>query len=121
MKALKIDHIGIAVLGLELGGIEVVEDQKVKVAFIPCGDSEVELLEATLPESSIAKFIETKGEGLQHIAYKVENIEEALSQLKEKGVRLIDETPRYGAGGAKIAFIHPKATGGVLVELCERA
>lgn len=134
MKTLKIDHIGIAVknieeslklytdiLGMELGGTEVVEEQKVKVAFIPCGDSEIELLEATSPESPIAKFIENKGEGLQHIAYRVENIEKALAELKEKGVRLIDETPRYGAGGSKIAFIHPKATGGVLVELSERA
>jgi methylmalonyl-CoA/ethylmalonyl-CoA epimerase len=134
MKTLKIDHIGIAVksieeslklytdiLGMELGGMEVVEEQKVKVAFIPCGDSEVELLEATSPDSPIAKFIENKGEGLQHIAYRVENIEVALAELKERGVRLIDETPRYGAGGAKIAFIHPKATGGVLVELSQRS
>ncbi len=129
----KIDHIGIAVknledslkfyqdtLGLELAGVEVVEEQKVRVAFLPIGDTEVELLESTDPEGPIAKFIEKKGEGIQHIAYKVENIEEAIKEMEEKGVRMIDKTPRYGAGGAKIAFCHPKSTKGVLVELCQR-
>ncbi|MGB9814297.1 MAG: methylmalonyl-CoA epimerase [Thermovenabulum sp.] len=133
MKTLKIDHIGIAVkdleeakkvytdlLGLEVHGEEVVEEQKVKVVFIPVGDSEVELLESTDPEGPIAKFIEKNGEGIQHIAFRVDDIEKALEELKQKGVRLIDEKPRYGAGGAKIAFIHPKATKGVLIELCER-
>lgn len=133
MKVLKVDHIGIAVknleesikfytnvLGLEATGTEVITDQKVKVAFLPCGGSELELLESTAPEGSIAKFIEKNGEGIQHIALQVDNIEEALSALKEKGVRLIDEKPRYGAGGAKIAFLHPKATQGVLLELSER-
>ncbi|ADL07955.1 methylmalonyl-CoA epimerase [Thermosediminibacter oceani] len=133
MKTLKIDHIGIAVksieeaskiytelLGLEMHGVEEVAEQKVKVAFIPVGESEVELLESTDPEGPIARFIEKNGEGIQHIAFRVDDIEKALEELKQKGVRLIDEKPRYGAGGAKIAFIHPKATKGVLIELCER-
>lgn len=132
-KVLKVDHIGIAVkdleaakkfytdvLGMTAQGEEVVEQQKVKVCFIPSGDSEVELLESTSPDGPIAKFIERNGEGIQHIALRVDNIENALKELKEKGIRLIDETPRYGAGGASIAFIHPKATGGILLELSER-
>ncbi len=128
----RIDHIGIAVnsieeaskvyttLGLTAHGVEEVEEQKVKVAFFPCGDSEIELLESTSPDGPIAKFIEKKGEGIQHIALRVDNLEEALAELKAKGIRLIDETPRYGAGGARIAFLHPKSTGGVLIELSER-
>jgi methylmalonyl-CoA/ethylmalonyl-CoA epimerase len=133
MKVMKVDHIGVAVenldaalavysgiLGLELKGTEVVEEQKVKTAFLPIGGSEIELLESTDPEGPIGKFIAAKGQGMQHIAFRVENIDAALSELKAKGVRLIDENPRYGAGGARIAFIHPKATNGVLVELCER-
>ena len=129
----KVDHIGVAVsnleealkvytdvLGLKLHGTEVVEEQKVRVAFMPVGDTEIELLESTDPEGPIAKFIEKRGEGIQHIAFRVDDIEEALEQMRQKGVRLIDEKPRYGAGGARIAFLHPKATGGVLVELCER-
>jgi methylmalonyl-CoA/ethylmalonyl-CoA epimerase len=84
------------------------------------GESELEILESTSPEGAIAKFIESRGEGIQHIALRVDNIEEALKELKEKGVRLIDEKPRRGAGGAKIAFLHPKATHGVLLELSER-
>lgn len=129
----KVDHIGIAVsnleesikfyqevLGLKLHGTEVVEEQKVKVAFLPIGDTEVELLEATTPDSAIAKFIENKGQGVQHIAFRVENIEAALDEMRAKGIRLIDEKPRYGAGGARIAFLHPKSTNGVLIELCER-
>lgn len=133
MKVLKIDHIGIAVnnleeslklytdvLGLTSAGLEVVEEQKVKVAFLPCGDSEIELLESTSPDGPIARFIEKNGEGIQHVALKVDNIEESLAALKEKGIRLIDEKPRYGAGGARIAFLHPKATKGVLLELTER-
>ena len=90
-------------------------------AFFPVGESEVELLESTSPDGPVAKFIEKKGQGFQHIAFRVENIEEALKELKEKGIQLIDQVPRIGAGGAKIAFLHPKATGGVLVELCERS
>jgi methylmalonyl-CoA/ethylmalonyl-CoA epimerase len=83
-------------------------------------DSEVELLESTAPDGPIAKYLEKRGEGIQHIAFRVENIEEALAELKEKGIRLIDEKPRLGAGGAKIAFLHPKSTHGVLIELSER-
>lgn len=133
MKALKVDHIGIAVsnleetlkfytevLGLESAGTEVVEEQKVKVAFLPIGDTEVELLESTSPDGPIAKFIEKNGEGVQHIAFRVDNIEEAIEHMKAKGMRMIDEVPRYGAGGAKIAFVHPKSSGRVLVELSER-
>jgi len=132
-KTLKVDHIGIAVkdleqakkfytevLGMTVMGEETVEQQKVKVCFIPCGDSEVELLESTAPDGPIAKFIEKNGEGVQHIALRVDNIEAAIADLKEKGVRMIDEVPRYGAGGAQIAFVHPKATGGILLELSER-
>jgi len=133
MKALKVDHIGIAVkdlnetlsfyqdvLGLELHGTEVIEDQKVKVAFLPVGDTEIELLEPTSEEGPIVKFIEKNGEGIQHIAFKVENIEEAIEYMISKGMKMIDEVPRYGAGGAKIAFIHPKSSKRVLVELSER-
>ena len=133
MRVLKIDHLGIAVhsieearklfgdiLGLEFEGTETVEEQKVTTAFFPVGDSEVELLESTAPDGPVAKYIEKRGEGVQHIAFRVENIEEALAELKEKGIRLIDEQPRKGAGGAKIAFLHPKATHGVLIELSER-
>ena len=129
----RIDHIGIAVanldetlkvytdiLGLTLHGTETVADQKVRVAFLPVGDTEIELLESTEPDVPIAKFIEAKGQGLQHIAFRVDDIEAALAELKAKGVRLIDEKPRYGAGGAKIAFLHPKSTNGVLIELSQR-
>ncbi len=133
MKVLKIDHIGVAVnsidetkrfwgdvLGLEFEGSEVVEEQKVTTAFFPVGDSEVELLESTALDGPIARYLEKKGEGIQHIAFRVENVEKALEELKEKGIKLIDEKPRKGAGGAKIAFLHPRSTHGVLVELCER-
>jgi methylmalonyl-CoA/ethylmalonyl-CoA epimerase len=133
MKILKIDHLGIAVksieggknfwtdaLGLKLEGTETVAEQKVTTAFLPVGESEVELLESTAPDGPISKYLEKKGEGIQHIAFRVENIEEALAELKAKGIQLIDEKPRRGAGGARIAFLHPKATSGVLVELCER-
>jgi len=133
MKALKVDHIGIAVkdleasisfyrdiLGLEMVGSEVVEEQKVKVAFFPVGDTEIELLESTSEDGPIAKFIEKNGEGVQHIAFKVENIEEAIEYMLSKGLKMIDEKPRYGAGGAKIAFVHPKSSNRVLVELSER-
>ena len=132
MNVLKIDHIGIAVadleaaknfyelLGLKVTDVEEVKEQKVKVAFVPVGDSEVELLESTEPDGPIAKFIEKKGQGMQHIAFRVDDIEAALEELKAKGVKLIDEKPRYGAGGARIAFLHPKSTFGVLVEISER-
>ena len=132
MKILKIDHIGIAVkslaessklyelLGINLTGTEEVAEQKVKVAVFPVGDSEVELLESTVPDGPIARYIEKNGEGLQHIALRVDDLEAALAELKAKGVRLIDEKPRYGAGGAKIAFVHPKSFGGILLELSEK-
>jgi methylmalonyl-CoA/ethylmalonyl-CoA epimerase len=133
MKVLKIDHLGIAVnsieeakklfhdiLGLTFEGTETVQEQKVTTAFFPVGDSEVELLESTAPDGPIAKYLEKRGEGIQHIAFRVDNLEEALTELKDKGIRLIDEKPRQGAGGAKIAFLHPKSTHGVLIELSER-
>lgn len=129
----KVDHIGIAVkdleetlkfyeetLGIKCVSKEEVKDQKVKVAFLPIGDTEVELLESTEKDGPIAKYIDKKGEGIQHIAYRVDNIENAIKECKEKGIRMIDEEPRYGAGGAKIAFLHPKSTFGVLIELCQR-
>ncbi len=96
------------------------EEKKVTTAFFPVGESEVELLESTAPDGPIARYLEKKGEGIQHVAFRVENIESALQELKEKGIRLIDEKPRKGAGGAQIAFLHPKSTSGVLVELCQR-
>ena len=133
MKIKHIDHIGIAVkeikqagrfytdiLGLPIKDIETVAEQKVNVAFIPITDSEIELLETTEPDGPIAKYLEARGEGVQHIAFRVENIQDALEELKAKGIRLIDKEPRKGAGGAKIAFIHPKETNGVLIEICER-
>ena len=133
MKVKHIDHIGIAVksiaqagkfytdiLGLKIQEVENVADQKVNVAFLPITDSEVELLESTDPDGPVAKYITARGEGIQHIAFCVEDIAEAIEELKAKGVRLIDQKPREGAGGARIAFIHPKETNGVLVEICER-
>ena len=135
MKILKIDHLGIAVnsleegskfwsdvLGLKLHGSETVEEQKVTTALYPVGQSEVERLVSTSPDGPIAKFIEKNGGkgGFQHVAFQVENIEEALAELQEKGVALIDKTPSMGAGNCKIAFLHPKATGGILVELSQR-
>ncbi|MBI5804673.1 methylmalonyl-CoA epimerase [candidate division TA06 bacterium] len=131
MQTSQIDHIGIAVknieeaaklytdLGLKIEGTEVVESQKVKVAFIGIGQSRIELLESTAPDGNIAKFIEAKGEGIHHLAVKVDNIEKALEELNAKGYQLIDKTPRIGAGGHKIAFLHPKATKGVLLELSQ--
>jgi methylmalonyl-CoA epimerase len=133
MNLKNIDHIGIAVsnlqeslsfwetsLGIELHGIEEVAEQHVRTAFLPVGGTEIELLEPTRPDSSVARFIEKRGEGLHHIAIRVDDIEAALAELKAKGVQLIDETPRNGAGGTRIAFVHPKSTHGVLLELCER-
>ncbi|WP_297067655.1 methylmalonyl-CoA epimerase [Thermococcus sp.] len=128
----KVDHIGIAVknleeaikiwegLGLKTDEVEEVPDQKVRTAIIHVGESRIELLEPTAEDSPIAKFIAKRGEGIHHIALGVENLEEHLIKLKEAGYRLIDEKPRRGAGGAKIAFVHPKAVTGVLLELCER-
>lgn len=129
----KINHIGIAVnsiddavklytdvLGLKVDNIEVVEDQKVKTAIIPVGESKIELIESTDPEGTIAKFIEKKGEGLHHLALEVGNIQDALGALASKGVALIDEKPRRGVENTNIAFLHPKGTGRVLIELVER-
>lgn len=130
-----IDHVGIAVknidealnfwekiLGVKCTGVEEVADQKVKTAFLPLKDSELELLEPVNSDSPVAKFIEKNNDrgGMHHVALRVENLEAALAELKAKGVRLIDEKPRLGAGGAMIAFIHPAATGGVLLELSQR-
>ena len=132
MELKRVDHVGIAVkdldesvkfyesLGFKASGYEVVAEQKVKVAFLPCGDSELELLESTEPDGPIARFIEKNGPGIQHIAIRVDDIDKALEELKAKDVRLIDQVPRYGAGNARIAFVHPKATGGVLLELTQR-
>ena len=129
----KISHIGVAVkdlneaikfyeesLGLEIEGTEEIKEQKVKVAFITIGESRIELLQSTDPNGPIAKFIEKKGEGIHHIALEVDNIEDALQKLKESGVQLIDAKPRIGAHGMKIAFLHPRSTKGVLMELCEK-
>lgn len=104
---------------MKLEGSETVSEQKVTTAFLPVGDTEVELLQSTAPDGPVAGFIEKKGEGVQHIAFVVDNIEEALKELEGKGIRLIDKVPLIGAGGKKIAFIHPKETYGVLVELCQ--
>ncbi len=127
----KVNHIGIAVksieeakrfyeaIGLVVEGEEVVEEQKVRVAFIQVGETRIELLEATSEDSPVAKFIGKRGEGIHHIAFQVDDVEKALEVLKNKGVRLIDEKPRRGAHNTRIAFIHPKSTNGVLVELCQ--
>jgi len=127
---LKIAHIGVAVknvqeveklysgvLGLPITGREVSPDNK--VAFIPLGDTAVELLESVEPDGAIARHIEKRGEGIHHIALEVDNIEKTLEELKAKGLALIDQKPRRGAHGAKIAFLHPKGTYGVLIELVE--
>lgn len=133
MKISRIEHLGIAVknieealpyyeqvLGFECYNIETVEEQKVRTAFLKVGETKIELLEATSPDSTIAKFIENRGEGIHHIAYKVEDgVANALTECGEKEVRTIDKTPRNGAEGLKIAFLHPKSTQGVLTELCE--
>ena len=134
MKPTVIDHIGIAVsdldealkfwegnMGVKCHGVEEVAEQKVKTAFLPVKDTEIELLAGTSHDSPVSKFIEKKGEGIQHIAIRVDDLEATLEELKAKGVRLIDEKPRIGAGGAKIAFVHPKSSRGVLLELCERS
>ena len=127
----RISHIGIAVkdldagiafyesLGLKLEGTEEVPSQKVKVAFLPCGDTRIELLCPTSEDSAVAKFIEKKGEGIQHIAFAVDDLPEALKETEAKGITLIDKEPRPGAHHAEIAFLHPKSSYGVLLELCK--
>jgi methylmalonyl-CoA/ethylmalonyl-CoA epimerase len=130
---MKIDHIGIATnaidgsvdfwrdtLGLEVGEIEEVSQQKVRVCMLPVGESQVELLEATSADSPISKFLEKRGQGIHHIAFRVDDIRGMLAELKRRGARLIDEEPRTGAGGCLVAFIHPSSTGGVLLELVQR-
>jgi methylmalonyl-CoA/ethylmalonyl-CoA epimerase len=132
MKPSHIEHIGIAVnnldsaidfyenvLGLKCYKIEEVAEQKVKTAFLKVGETKIELLESTDPEGPIGKFIEKRGEGIHHIAFAVEKIEEAIGETEAKGVKLIDITPRKGAEGLDIAFLHPKSAAGVLIELCE--
>lgn len=129
----KVDHIGIAVksleqtlpfytevLNLKYLGTEVVESQKVKVAFLKAGETKIELLEPTTDESTIAKFIEKRGEGIHHMALAVDDIQERINEIKTKGIRMIDDDARIGAAGAQVAFMHPKSTGSVLVELCEK-
>lgn len=129
----KVDHIGIAVKSLEralpfytevlrlpLLKIEEVASQKVKVAFLQAGETKLELLEPISDESAVSKFIEKRGEGIHHVALGVSSIEDRIAELKEKGIRMIDEQPRLGAGGADIAFLHPKSASGVLFELCEK-
>lgn len=128
----KINHIGIAVrdletsiqlytnvLGLKLKGIETVESEKVRVAFIEIGEVKIELLEATSPESPIAKFIEKKGEGIHHIALETDNCEKQLEIVREHGIKLINEVPKKGAHDSLVAFLHPNSTNKVLFELCQ--
>lgn len=129
----KIDHIGIAVrsldealpfytdiLKLPLLGVEEVESEKLKVAFLKAGETKLELLEPTNEDSAVAKFIEKRGEGLHHVALGVDSIQDRINEIKEKGIRMIQDVPKTGAGGAKVAFMHPKSTGSVLYELCEK-
>ncbi len=129
----KIDHLGIAVksideartyyeqvLGVACEKTEVVESQKVKTAFFSVGETHIELLEPTSPESPIAKFLENKGPGIHHIAYETDDIDAQLEKARKEGCRLIHETPIEGAGGKKVAFLHPKSSGGVLTEFCSK-
>jgi len=133
MNISHIEHIGIAVknleesikyyeniLGFKCYSIEEVKEQKVKTAFFMVGQTKIELLESTDPEGPIGKFVEKKGEGIHHLAFAVKGIESALTEVESKGVQLIDKTPRKGAEGLDIAFLHPKSTIGVLTELCEK-
>lgn len=128
---IQIDHIGIATnaidetatfyreLGLEIAEVEEVASQKVRVAMLPIGESRIELLEAVSDDSPISKFLAKRGPGIHHIALRVEDIRASLSELKQRGARLIDEQPRPGAGGCLVAFVHPSSTGGVLIELVQ--
>ena len=133
MKLTHIEHVGIAVksletaipfyeeiLGLKCYAIEEVAEQKVKTAFFNVGQTKIELLESTDPDGPVGKFIEKKGEGVHHLAFAAEGLQESLDFMAEKGVTLIDKSPRNGAEGLQIAFLHPKSTFGVLTELCEK-
>ena len=133
METTHIEHIGIAVrnleesikfyedtFGLKCYAIEEVKDQKVRTAFFEVGQTKIELLESTEPDGPISKFIEKRGEGVHHLAFAVKNIESALTETEEKGIQVIDKQPRKGAEGLEIAFLHPKSTFGVLIELCEK-
>jgi len=128
----KINHIGIAVkslddslpfyrdnLGMAFAGIEVVSEQKVRVAMLQVGESKIELLEPTSDDSPMARFIEKNGPGIHHLAFEVEDLEAAIARLMAEGARMIDEKPRVGAHGSRIAFVHPKSSNGVLTELCQ--
>ncbi len=128
----KINHIGVAVasldealpfyrdnLGMTFRGIEEVAEQQVRVAMLEVGESKIELLEPTSPESPVARFLEKNGPGMHHVAYEVEDIEGAIAALERQGARMIDRTPRSGAHGTRIAFVHPKSSGSVLTELCQ--
>jgi methylmalonyl-CoA/ethylmalonyl-CoA epimerase len=133
MNISHIEHLGIAVksleqaipyyeeiLGLKCYAIEEVTDQKVKTAFFQVGQTKIELLEPTNSESTIAKFIEKRGEGIHHIAFAVDDVQKSLNEVEAKGIQLIDKSPRGGAEGLEIAFLHPKSTVGVLTELCQK-
>lgn len=128
----KINHLGIAVtsieeaipwyrdtLGMVFGGMEEVAEQKVRVAFFQIGETKLELLEPTAEDSPIAMFLAKNGQGIHHVAYEVKDIEEAIRQMEKAGARMIDKTPRMGAHGTRIAFVHPKSSSGVLTELCQ--
>jgi methylmalonyl-CoA epimerase len=129
----RLDHVGVAVrsleealrpfrdgLGLDVGGREEVASERVRVAFLPVGETRLELLEPTAPDSAIARFLERRGEGVHHLCFEVDDLEQALARLRKQGVPLVDETPRPGAGGCRVAFVHPRGTAGVLVELKEK-
>jgi methylmalonyl-CoA/ethylmalonyl-CoA epimerase len=129
---MKIDHIGIAtrqlenglaiwrdVLGLQVDSTEELVDQGVRIAMVPIGDTHVELLEALSPETAVGRFVDKRGPGIHHIAVEVDDIQASLAEFKLKGARLVDETPRVGAGGSLVAFIHPSSTDGVLIELVQ--
>jgi methylmalonyl-CoA epimerase len=133
MAIKKIDHIGIVVrdveaalkiyrdaLGLELIRVESVPEQGVRIAFLPTGESEIELVEPTVEDSGIARYLVKRGEGVHHVCLEVDDIEASLSQMAAQGMELIDETPRVGSGGHKFAFVHPKSAHGVLIELYEK-
>ena len=132
MKILKISHLGIAtptlqeamerlerIFGIKHDHVEEVADQKVRVAFYPIGESNLEYLESTDPESAVGKYLAKNGPGIHHVAFEVDDVDAAVKELLGKGVRMIDQVPRLGAHGNRIAFIHPKETGGVLVEICQ--